>query len=337
MFSRWLWVFVKWFVCVDLASLIWLNQVLLILWVWQVQSFLLLDFVRTTFGHALAWDKDVGGAALHLFCRAFIVVAEGWPSILSHAGGADCVVVFCVQSATNAAFVHLVSWVLNLVLLLVDHVLLELSAILLVLHWNRLHWLLLTMHIVAIWIWIYLHILMLVLSRRQLMSSDCWSSTLVLGMTRRFSIGTHWNSVAAAVSILFLHLGVQCFSFIENLHQFFKYFITVELSQDLFLMLKLILRLFSLLSSLLLLDKSVRILGFGLFVLVASRCNQILAVTLRSSFGRSASLGLLSVIWLLSLAGLRHLLLIERLSVATHAQVLLVCVSKVVIVYNMHR
>ena len=328
-------VLIKRLIGMNLTCLGLLDQILLVLRVWQIQSLLLLDLVRSTLLHTWVLHKDIAVASLDLLWRALaLVVAEGGAGVLPHARGSDGIVVLGVQSTTDAALMGLVSWVLNLVWWLVNHVLLELSAVL-VLHWDRLHRLLLSVHVI-IRIWIHFHVLMLILSGRQLMSSDRWPSALVLWMARRFGIGTHWNSVASAVAVLLLHLSIQSLSFVEYLHKLVIDFITVELSQDLFLVLKLVLWLFCLLGSLLFLYKSVCILWLWMFLLLVPRGNQILTVALCSSFRWGASLGLLSVVWLVPLAALLHVLLIEGLSVASHAQILLICVAEVVIVDDMH-
>lgn len=68
--------------------------------------------------------------------------------------------------------------------------------------------------------------------------------------------------------LLLVHLAVQSFSFIEDLHQFLVYLVRIQLLQDVLLVLKLVLWLFLLLQSLLLLDSCVSILGlFGSLVL----------------------------------------------------------------------
>ena len=66
--------------------------------------------------------------------------------------------------------------------------------------------------------------------------------------------------------LLLLHLAVECLPLLEYLHQFVVDLITIELFEDLLLMLELVLRLASLLSLLLLLDQSI-----GIFVVRFTR------------------------------------------------------------------
>ena len=255
-------------------------------------------------------------------------MAEWWSCVLSCTRSTNSVVVLCVQSTTDSAFVHLISWVLNRIWRLVDHILLELSTVL-VFHWDRLHWLLLVVvHVVIKLIRIDFDILLL--TWWNLMASYSWTCAWILWViwfsTHRYSITT---------SIFFFHLLIQRFSLIEYLHQFFIHFVTIKLFQNLFLMFKLILRLFGLFRSLLFLNESISILWFC--SLLTPWCYKILSVTLSSSFGWCACFWLLSVVWFLIVALLILLLLIERLSITTHAQILLICGSEIVVVYNVHR
>ena len=326
-------ILVKRLVCMNFTWLILLYQVLLILWVWQIQCLLFLNFVWSTLYH---WwwvaDEDVGvvTSSLCMFGRTLtiaLIVAEWWSCVLSCTRRSNSVVVLRVQSASDSTLVHLISGVLNRIRRLVDYILLELSAVL-ILHRNGLHRLLLVVvHVVAELVWVYFDVLLL--TWWHLMASYSWSCAWVLWVVW---FSAHWYSVAS--SILFLHLLVQGFSLIENPHQFFIYLVAIKLFQNLLLMLKLVLRLLGLLRSLLLLNQCIGIFWLG--CLLASWCDEILAVALSSSFGWRARLWLLAVVWFVGLARLVLMLLNERLGVATHAQILLICISEIIVVYNVH-
>ena len=87
-------------------------------------------------------------------------------------------------------------------------------------------------------------------------------------------------------SFFLLKLLIKCFPFIENLHQLVVDFVTVELLQNVLLVLKLILGLFGLFSTLLLLNQSKRILWLStsrsLLGLFDSLLQVILTMTLRT-------------------------------------------------------
>lgn len=100
------------------------------------------------------------------------------------------------------------------------------------------------------------------------------SNTLVL----RWCLLTHLQP--AVLVLIKFHLPVELLSFVKDLHQFVVDLITVELFQDGLLMLKLVLRLLCLLSSLLLLNNREGI--FRLLLLGSDLCIQVLAVRLGS-------------------------------------------------------
>jgi hypothetical protein len=79
-------------------------------------------------------------------------------------------------------------------------------------------------------------------------------STLILRL-----LSTH-NRSRSWWLILFLHIGVKLLSFIEDLHQLGIHLVTVQLLQDVLLVIELILWLFGLLGSLLFLDQGVSVL-----------------------------------------------------------------------------
>jgi len=97
-----------------------------------------------------------------------------------------------------------------------------------------------------------------------------WFCTLVLWLFR-----THYWSTL--FSVFFFHLRIEKFPFFKYFHQFSIYFITIQLFQNVLLMIKLILRLFCLFSSLLSLDYTKSILRFLLLF-------NILTMTLCTSF-----------------------------------------------------
>lgn len=79
-------------------------------------------------------------------------------------------------------------------------------------------------------------------------------------------LAENWRCISAC-GLLLLHLAVECLPLLEYLHQFVVDLITIELFEDLLLMLELVLRLASLLSLLLLLDQSIgifRLVGAGI-------------------------------------------------------------------------
>lgn len=115
------------------------------------------------------------------------------------------------------------------------------------------------------------------------MASYNWFSTriflllnfLVYGQPLTVSLTVHPFG-----SLLLLKLFVKGFSLVEYLHQLFIDFVAVELLQNILLVLKLILRLFGLFSSLLLLDEGESILGWLVLSLFDSLLQIVLAVTL---------------------------------------------------------
>jgi hypothetical protein len=107
-----------------------------------------------------------------------------------------------------------------------------------------------------------------------------WFSTLIL---RLLSTRDHSR---VAIFIFFFHIRIKYFSFFKYFHQFGIDFITIKLFQNIFLMIKLILRLLRLFSSLLLLNQCISIFWRRCFF-------NILPVRLSSTFWLLYLLGLL--------------------------------------------
>lgn len=96
-----------------------------------------------------------------------------------------------------------------------------------------------------------------------------WLSTLVLWL-----LCTHDRSWVLLL-VFFLHTCIQLFSFFKDFHQFAIHLVTIKLFQNILLMIELVLRLLSLLSSLLFLDESIGVFWSWFF--------NVLSLTLSSS------------------------------------------------------
>ena len=124
---------------------------------------------------------------------------------------------------------------------------------------------------------------MLVVSLKNVVRPSYWLHTVCLWS----SFCTHQSLVCSVVACLvfLLHLSVEFFSFLEDLHQLAIHFITVQRLQDVLLVLELVRRLFGLLSPLLFLNHRVCIFWFAwLFLRVLSKLGQVLTMTLCSRF-----------------------------------------------------
>lgn len=180
---------------------------------------------------------------------------------------------------------NLVSWILWLVFASVLDVLLELWIIL-IFHWNLLNVL---RGLVIVWVYFYiLLIVILVLIDIIQISSLYWLSTLILWLFGTGNCSLSWW----LLFIFFFHVGVKSLSFFEDFHQFSMHLITIKCFQNIILVLKLVLRLLSLFSSLLFLNQRV-----GVF-----RCRffNILSMTLSTTFG-CLLVWLLAIVFLFSL------------------------------------
>lgn len=102
------------------------------------------------------------------------------------------------------------------------------------------------------------------------MASDHWLSTRILWLLFRA------QAMPLAVLVLLLQLIVEPLPIIENLHELVIHFVTVELLEDILLVLKLVLRLLSLLSSLLFLNDGECILWLIRFTLANTLCPFVL-------------------------------------------------------------
>lgn len=107
---------------------------------------------------------------------------------------------------------------------------------------------------------------------------DTWVSSLQRLSTLVFRLFSTHNCSLFLSSIFFFHLLVQSFSLFKYFHQFSIHFITIQLFQNVFLVIKLVLWLFCLFSSLLCLNNTKSILRF-LFLLF-----NVLSMTLGSIF-----------------------------------------------------
>lgn len=177
----------------------------------------------------------------------FLLVAKGAASVLSCATWAHSIVILGIESSSNTWLMHLIPWIGRLIVCIFN-ILLELRVIL-ILHWNLLN---ILRRLIVVWVQFYiLLIAVLILVGIIQIASLNRLSTLILRL-----LSTHYWS---DIFIFFFHIGIKYFSFFKDFHQLGINLITIQLLQNAFLMIKLILWLLGLLSSLLLLNKSVSI------------------------------------------------------------------------------
>ena len=192
------------------------------------------------------------------------VVIHIWKTALGVLSTVDAahLVVFGVKTTSDSTLLNSISRVLDLLLILIDHILLELRIILCIFDLYLLHacvvWVAST---VVVWVLVE----MLIsggsgLFCKHLVTSTNWPHTLVFGLLLRGNTYSIILLRGVWLFLLLLHLTIESFSLIEDLHKFTIHFVAVQLLKDIFLMFKLILRLFGLLRSLLLLNHGVCIL-----------------------------------------------------------------------------
>ena len=167
---------------------------------------------------------------------------------------------------------YLVTWVILLISFCICNVLLKLWVVL-ELNWDLLNW---QLAIICIYL-IRVSFLLLTIIL-WLLVGDAWVSSLQRFSTLVFRLFSTHNWSLILSSIFFFHLLIQGFSLFKYFHQFGIYFITIQLFQNVFLVIKLILWLFCLLCSLLCLYNTKSILRF-LFLLF-----NVLSMTLGSIF-----------------------------------------------------
>ena len=245
-----LWILIKTLISIPLRLL---SHSLLL--TTQIHSLLLLRLPRLciTFGKSgwligyVVLEEDtlfVGDCVLDGGLSFFWwLVRERWAGVLSGARRAHSIVVFGIKSSSNTWLMNLIPWIIRLILCFLN-VLLELRIVL-ILHWDLLN-VLGRLVVVGIYFYVLL-IASLILIHVIQISSLNWLSTLVLWLFRTLN-----RSLRTLV--LFFHISIQHFPLLKYLHQFPINLITTKLFQNTFLVVKLILWLLSLLSSLLFLD-----------------------------------------------------------------------------------